>query len=756
MDVPRPKTGVGAPVRSRLPAERLKRALVLALCGLAAVLLWLRLLATEPHLPLQLKTGADGQVHVAAGSDVTPQTAITQPAPSRSALAPTLQALVLPDGTRLPASRTLLPQSVRWTVDDAERHALLKLRAQLQLPPDATVMLELADGRQASVQVRPRGLRGLGALSWGLSVLALGLYLAGVRTLLRQPGASARLYLLMATMQALNLLLMAAACRPGIALAGTGVPSDPEWRLLLDGFTGAALVHVLALHPQRLPQAHAVGLVAWGVAGLTGAWLLLADPPGLWWWAQGLTLGCGVVAAWLLRRQQGQPRSPLARLQQRLVLAGTGTLGLLTLAVALDERAMPDTLANLGALAWYVFLASLLMLGPHLSRARQLLREFMLLAGTCTVAASLMLLALDMFDLHPLVALVTVLAASLGLYALARPWVLGQLTGPPALSPERMFDSLYRAARALEQSPGDAARQLGNLLREVFDPLALDTSSRQAARVRVSGDGATLVVPVPRPAPGAGGGAGRRAGSGSTATIVLRHASRGRRLFTAADVQLCERLLEQLARAVEYDRAVERGRAEERARIAQDLHDDIGARLLTLMYKAPDPEIEGYIRHTLQDLKTLTRGLAASDQRLSHAAAEWKADITQRLAAAGCSLQWNFSTDRDLRLSAVQWSALTRVLRELVNNIITHARASRVEIGLHLEAGRLQLDVDDDGVGTTPAAWSHGLGLGGVRKRVKLLGGQVAWTAREGGGIRCEVRAPLGEAAGEGSPSARA
>jgi signal transduction histidine kinase len=96
------------------------------------------------------------------------------------------------------------------------------------------------------------------------------------------------------------------------------------------------------------------------------------------------------------------------------------------------------------------------------------------------------------------------------------------------------------------------------------------------------------------------------------------------------------------------------------------------------------------------------------------------------------------------------------VLRELVNNIITHARASRVEIGLHLEAGRLQLDVDDDGVGTTPKTWAHGLGLGGVRKRVKLLGGQVAWTVREGGGIRCEVRAPLGDAAGDASSSARA
>ena len=69
-----------------------------------------------------------------------------------------------------------------------------------------------------------------------------------------------------------------------------------------------------------------------------------------------------------------------------------------------------------------------------------------------------------------------------------------------------------------------------------------------------------------------------------------------------------------------FDQAVEHGRSEERVRIAQDLHDDIGARLLTLMYKAQTPEMEDYVRHTLQDLKTLTRGLAAPNHRLSHAA----------------------------------------------------------------------------------------------------------------------------------------
>jgi len=194
-----------------------------------------------------------------------------------------------------------------------------------------------------------------------------------------------------------------------------------------------------------------------------------------------------------------------------------------------------------------------------------------------------------------------------------------------------------------------------------------------------------------------------------------------------------------LHRALSFDQAVEQGRSEERLRIAQDLHDDIGARLLTLMYQAPNPEIEEYIRHTIQDLKTLTRGLAAQSHVLSEAAGEWKRDLNQRLSAARCELDWQMSLDDEVALTMVQWSALTRILRELVSNAISHAKASRVRVALVLAHDRLSLEVEDNGLGREPATWSHGLGLGGVRKRVKQLGGSVRWVEVEPLGIRCEV-----------------
>lgn len=720
--------GPPRPAPARLPVDRARALLLLGLLGAALVVLWLRFLASEPHLPLAWRLAPNGSIELDSSSQPALQGLIGQ----------RLRAIELPDGQRIAAHAALLPRSPRWIVDDADRQAFQAQRVLIgQAVGQPHVLLQFESGQAQAITPQARGLAGLGALCWAVAALALALYLVGVVVVLAAPGLPAGLFAGLLLTQCLNLLLIGAESLPGMGLPTGLVWLDLDLRLLADALAGITLLHVLMLYPQRLPHARAWALLAWALGLGALGWGLAAAPAGLWWWTQGGMLACGLATALVLRAWPHQQHGPLARLLQRLVLAGTGTLLLLSLAIAIASRdgLAQVHVATIGSVVWYGFFASLLMLGPFLSRSRQILREFMLLAGVSTVASSLDLMFLAALSLHPAVSLVLALAVSLGVYVLARPWMLGQLAGSGALSAERMFDSLYRAARALEKTPEQVGQQVSLMLREVFDPLETAFAERGVSKVRVAPDGSTMVVPVPRPA--------GQASQGAAGAIVLRYARRGRRLFTQEDQQLCERLIEQLRRAMAYDRAVEHGRTEERHRIAQDLHDDIGARLLTLMYKAPNAEIEEYIRHTLQDLKTLTRGLAASSHPLSHAAAEWKADLTQRLSAAGCDLHWSFSTDRELTLSVVQWSGLTRVLRELVNNIIAHARATQVEISVHFDQGRITVVVADDGIGQAPEGWSHGLGLGGVRKRVKLLGGSVAWQQRDTGGIRCEVRAGL-------------
>ena len=194
------------------------------------------------------------------------------------------------------------------------------------------------------------------------------------------------------------------------------------------------------------------------------------------------------------------------------------------------------------------------------------------------------------------------------------------------------------------------------------------------------------------------------------------------------------------ARMVE---AFERGRSTERTRLAQDLHDDIGARLLTLIVRARDPALADALRETLRDLKSLTRGMVQSGAWLSEAAADWQADAAARLAEADISLRWQFDTGADAPLDAGQWQGLSRVLRELLSNAIAHARPRTVSVAGSLRAGWLTLSIEDDGSGSQPDRWTPGLGLSGVRRRVRDLRGSVSWQERSPQGIRCTLRVPL-------------
>ncbi len=189
--------------------------------------------------------------------------------------------------------------------------------------------------------------------------------------------------------------------------------------------------------------------------------------------------------------------------------------------------------------------------------------------------------------------------------------------------------------------------------------------------------------------------------------------------------------------------AFERGRFTERTRLAQDLHDDIGARLLTLIVRARDPALADALRETLRDLKSLTRGMSTFRMRLSEAAADWQADAALRLAEADISLRWEFDTGPDLTLDPGQWQGLARVIRELLSNAIVHARPHSVRVTGQLRDGWLSLAIEDDGSGRSPERWAPGLGLSGVHRRVRDLGGTVNWQERAPRGIRCALRVPL-------------
>jgi signal transduction histidine kinase len=709
---------------SRWMGWRLRLLVVAALVGCLATLLLARALGDAPQLHAGWRSSDRGGLELASS-----------PLPSlKPHEGEALVAMIASDGRRIELDGMALRRASRWVPDDTQRgrHVATQQAVATALQQGA-VNLVFADGTSVAVTPQPRGIGALGPMFWLLCGLALVVYLVAMVVMLARPTLRNLLYALATLCQAGNLALI--AIESSVSL-GLPLPM-PHWNMpahaLLDLLAAAALVHAAALHPRRLPAARPIGWLVWlSMAALV--WSLSQGAlSSAWWWVQGSVTLLGVGAIALLTWSHAIEPHPFAIVTRRFAALATAAWLALTLSIAwsASHPLLQQQVAVVGPTLWSVLLGSLLVLLPFLSKSQQVMREFSLLAAISTIATALDLLFVAVFSLGQFASLTLALFLSLGLYSGARQWLLNQLRNQNVVTTERMFEKLYRIAREVEAHPERVSSLLTQLLRELFQPMEAGVIDRRHATPRIASAGSTLLIPVPDLPHG---------DHTEHGTIVIRFAHHGRRLFTVEDARLAERVVEQLRRAVAFDQAVEQGRNEERLRIAQDLHDDIGARLLTLMYKAQSPEMEDYVRHTLQDLKTLTRGLAAPSHPLSHAAAEWKADLAQRLAAAHIAFGWSFSADREISLSVVQWSALTRVMRELVNNVISHSEARRVDIEFSLEGDRLDLSVSDNGVGRNPQGWSHGLGLGGVRKRVKQLGGEVEWRELPRGGICCRVR----------------
>jgi len=717
--------GSGPLPTARWIGWRLRMLVLAALLGCIGVFALARALAEAPHIDAAWRSNAQSLVELMRSDE---------PALKRLQ-GKVLLGIIGGNQAIAPIDALVLQRSGRWIVGDAERERHIRAQERLAMAmKQPSLRFVFADGEATDVAPHARGYVNLGAMFWLLCAMGLVLYLIAMVVLLARPTPRNILYAVMALCQAGNLLFIGVESVGDLALPQYFAAWDLHARTAFDLLTAAAVAHALTLHPTPLPGSRGIALVAWVAAALLLGTSVTGVLPYAWWWTQSAILACGALAIGLLTWSHRIEPHPFAVLLRRFIVVALSTMALLTLAITAADRqpGLQHTVASVGAIVWYVFFASLLLLVPFLSRSQQLMREFSLLAGISTVATSLDLLFVAVFSLGQFASLTLSLFLSLGVYAGARQWLLNQVLGNNMLTTERMFEQLYRIARAVEAHPETTANQLSQLLRELFEPLEVLTLDRHSSRARVMANGSTLLVPVPD--------LGVSEVEAQPRSIVIRYAHRGRRLFTVEDARLTNRVIEQLRRAIAFDKAVEQGRSEERTRLAQDLHDDIGARLLTLMYKAQTPEMEDYVRHTLQDLKTLTRGLAASNHRLSHAAAEWKADLTQRLAVVHIELAWSMSMDDDLMLSVVQWSALTRVLRELVSNVIAHASATRVSISFTLERDQVDLIISDNGSGRNPRAWAHGLGLGGVRKRVKQLGGVVEWTEVAPHGIACRVR----------------
>lgn len=251
-----------------------------------------------------------------------------------------------------------------------------------------------------------------------------------------------------------------------------------------------------------------------------------------------------------------------------------------------------------------------------------------------------------------------------------------------------------------------------SILQRFFSNCSLSTSTDIVTECRIQPDYNTLEVP----------------------SINLKHGyilstNDKNSTFNTDDIELASSLLKLTKQFISIEEAVEKGASEERQRIARDLHDDVAARMLTLIHTVRDQQTIAIARSILKSLRNAIYTLDnRSTVTILDAMTDTRSEIQERLNSIGIQLQWHQSNNlENLTFTPRQHINVNRMLHEVATNVIRHAYAQFMEVILDVKQYQVNIECSDNGRGFDLENCIPGKGLNNILTRAKELNGSATW-----------------------------
>jgi signal transduction histidine kinase len=221
-------------------------------------------------------------------------------------------------------------------------------------------------------------------------------------------------------------------------------------------------------------------------------------------------------------------------------------------------------------------------------------------------------------------------------------------------------------------------------------------------------------------------------------TLLLRDRWRRKR------TQRQERETEQQLRTAQHRLDVAQATEAERRRIYDDLHDDVGGKLLTLLHRVKDPAQVDLVRDVLQDLRDIVSRSRSISGTLLEVLALLRDESERRLDALGVTLDWQQAdATGDPPLDDAQAMHLFRIGREAITNALRHARPRHLRVIVARIGDELLFEVTDDGRFFDADRLGAGRGTRSMRARADELHGDITWLQGTQGGTKVRLRFPL-------------
>ena len=199
---------------------------------------------------------------------------------------------------------------------------------------------------------------------------------------------------------------------------------------------------------------------------------------------------------------------------------------------------------------------------------------------------------------------------------------------------------------------------------------------------------------------------------------------------------------------------------QERVRIAQDIHDDLGARVTQISLVSGlargDPALPEKARGEFDVISGMARDLVAAlyetvwavnpEHDNLDALGDYVCQVVDNLCEQAQLRRRLRVTElpRDVHVSSHLRHNLCMAVKEAVHNVIKHARATELSVQVDFDGSALSISVKDDGCGFDPVRAGVGNGLANMKRRLDQIGGSLLIESQPGRGttvsFRCNVR----------------
>jgi PAS domain S-box-containing protein len=233
--------------------------------------------------------------------------------------------------------------------------------------------------------------------------------------------------------------------------------------------------------------------------------------------------------------------------------------------------------------------------------------------------------------------------------------------------------------------------------------------------------------------------------------------------FIGSCVDVTDRKLAEEALSTVNRRLIE-AQEGERTRIARELHDDIGQRLVFLtveleQLRQNSPDLSPKVKRRIRELRKQSSEVVSDVQSMSHQLHSSKLDYLGIVTALGAFCK-EFSEQRKVEIDFVHHDipatvppaislCLFRISQEALRNAVKHSGVRHFDVELRYASDAIDLTVRDSGSGfdVDQAMKTHGLGLTSMAERLKLVDGQLSINSQPKRGTTIHARAPLGKSA---------